>query len=94
NIDWAEAVAVELGLRMAANLGLLCPRADNWSTFLVHSDNAGIVTVTNKGRSCSHETNQILKHIFALQARHRIRIITSHVSTRDNISDALSCGDL
>ncbi|KAG2121457.1 hypothetical protein DEU56DRAFT_715617, partial [Suillus clintonianus] len=60
--------------------------------FLVRSDNTGIVAVTNKGRSRSNTTNIILKHIFALQAQHDIRIRTEYVPSRENIADALSRG--
>ncbi|KAG0691647.1 hypothetical protein DFH29DRAFT_819244, partial [Suillus ampliporus] len=62
--------------------------------FLVCSDNAGIVAVTNKGRSRSRTTNDILKHIFMLQAQHNIRIRTEYVPSRENIADALSCDDI
>ncbi|OJA18929.1 hypothetical protein AZE42_12982 [Rhizopogon vesiculosus] len=74
NIEWAEAIAVELGLRMALHLGLIAAECSHDRLFLVHSDNAGIVAVTNKGRSHSAATNSILKHIFALQASNSIRI--------------------
>jgi hypothetical protein len=92
DIGWAEAVAVELGLRLALELGLFAEPGRQGCTFLVRSDNAGIVAVTNKGRSRSRETNKILKHVYVLQAQHRIRLKTIHVTSRDNISDALSRG--
>ncbi|KAJ3766008.1 hypothetical protein FB446DRAFT_605439, partial [Lentinula raphanica] len=60
----------------------------------VRSDNSGIVQVVNKGRSRSKETNKILKHLYRLQARQGIRLVTEYVSTRDNVSDALSRGDI
>ncbi|KIK37637.1 hypothetical protein CY34DRAFT_92413, partial [Suillus luteus UH-Slu-Lm8-n1] len=63
-------------------------------SFLVRSDNAGIVAVTNKGRSRSAATNTVLKQIFALQAQHSVRIHMEYVSSRENIADALSCGDV
>ena len=68
DIGWAEAVAVELGLRVAINRHFLSSGPVSGQTFLVRSDNAGIVFVTNKGRSRSWETNQILKHMYLLQA--------------------------
>ncbi|KAG1857014.1 hypothetical protein DFJ58DRAFT_727031 [Suillus subalutaceus] len=40
------------------------------------SDNAGVVAVTNKGRSHSKATNLTLKQIFALQALNGVRIRT------------------
>jgi hypothetical protein len=92
DIGWAEAVAVELGLRLAVSLGFLSDCPVGGHTFLVRSDNIGIVCVTNKGRSRSRETNKILKLVYLLQAQHRIRLKAVHVTSRDNISDALSRG--
>jgi hypothetical protein len=92
DIGWAEAIAVELGLRLAISLNFLSRSCMAGHTFLVRSDNAGVVVVTNKGRSRSRETNKILKHIYLLQAQHQIRLKTVHVTSRENISDALSRG--
>jgi hypothetical protein len=92
DIGWAEAVAVELGLRLAFSLDLISSASQRGFTFLVRSDNAGVVSVTNKGRSRSRETNKILKHIYLLQAQHQIRLKSVHVTSRENISDALSRG--
>jgi len=92
DIGWAEAVAIELGLRLALELGLLSSAGQRGHTFLVRSDNAGIVSVTNKGRSRSRETNMILKHVYLLQAEHQIRLKSVYVTSRENISDALSRG--
>jgi hypothetical protein len=92
DIGWAEAVAVELGLHLAIDLGLFTSTNQLGCTFLVHSDNTGIVSVTNKGRSRGRETNKILKHVYLLQAQHHIHLKSVHVMSRDNISDALSCG--
>ena len=65
DIRWAEAVAVELGLCMALCLGLLVSQNRHEHLFLARSDNAGIVAVTNKGRSHNPATNIVLKSIFA-----------------------------
>ena len=92
DIGWAEAVAIELGLRLALELGLLGIANQRGHSFLVRSDNAGVVVVTNKGRSRSRETNKILKHIYLLQAEQQIRLKSVHVTSRENISDALSRG--
>lgn len=94
DIGWAEAVAVELGFRIAVDRRLLVAASPALTQFLVRSDNSGIVAVTNKGRSRSRETNQVLKHIYQLQARQGVRIHAEYVSTRDNIADALSRGDV
>jgi hypothetical protein len=94
DIGWAEAAAVELGLRVALHLGIIsCSTSEN-SCYLVRSDNAGVVAVTNKGRSRSPETNAILKHVYQLQADSCIRLQALYVPTRSNIADALSRGDI
>jgi hypothetical protein len=64
NIGWAEAVAVELGLHLVISQHFLSDHCVAGHTFLVRSDNAGVVFVTNKGRSRSPETNKILKHVY------------------------------
>ena len=49
DINWAEAIAVELGLRLAIHLRAtngLCNRQ-----IIAHSDNQGIVAVVNRGHS-------------------------------------------
>ena len=89
DIGWAEAVAVELSLCLAIQFQLL-----RGSDILVHSDNSGIVTVMNKGQSRSLEMNKILKHVYTLQAKTNIRLHATYVSSHDNISDALSRGQI
>jgi hypothetical protein len=59
DIGWAEAVAVELGLWLALSLGIVGNGKLGGHTLLVQSNNAGIVAVTNKEQSRSHETNKI-----------------------------------
>jgi hypothetical protein len=73
NIGWAEAMAMELELRLALHQGLLAAEGPHNQSFLVCSDNAVIVAVTIKGHSCSTATNAVLKQIFALQAQHSVR---------------------
>jgi hypothetical protein len=94
DIGWAEAVAVELGLRLAIHLKLFHSSDHSARSFLAHSDNLGVVTVIRKGRSRSRETNLILKQIYRMLAQERITLIPSWVSTRQNIADALSRGDV
>ena len=53
DISWAEAIAIELGLHVAISLHFLSPDPVGGRTFLICSDNIGIVTVTNKGHSRS-----------------------------------------
>ena len=85
---------IELGLRLTIHLDLLTCPDPSQSVFLVHSDNLGVVTVTNKGQPRSKETNVTLKHVFLLQAQCWIQLCAIHVPGRDNILDALSRGDI
>ena len=89
DIGWAEAVAVELGMCLAIQLNLL-----QGSNILVNLDNSRIVTVVNKGQLRSLETNKILKHIYLLQAKTNVQLHTTYVLSCDNISDALSQGQI
>ena len=90
DISCAEAIAIKLGLCVAISLHFLSPSPVGGCTFLVCSDNIGVVMVTNKGRSRSQETNKILKHIYLLQAQHQIRLKAVHVASQNNISDTRS----
>lgn len=60
----------------------------------LHSDNSGVVTVTNKGRSRSRATNHVLKQVYLLQVQQGIPLHTKYMSTHINIADALSRGDV
>ena len=92
DIGRAEAITVELGLRITISLHFLSYSPVSGLTFLVYSDNAGIVFITNKGHSHSWKTNKILKHIYLQQAQHQIQLRAMHVTSWNNISDALSHG--
>lgn len=94
DIGWAEAVAVELGLRLALHMGLLSLDLNQSNRFLVRSDNMGVVHVVNSGRSRSHNTNTVLKEIYALLASQGTLLSALHVPSRENVSDALSRGDV
>ena len=94
NIGWAEAVVIELGLCMAIHLGLFLCSDPSQAILLVHSNNFGVVVVTNKGCSCGKETNITLKHVFLLQAHHHVQLRAAHVAGHDNISGTLSRGDI
>jgi hypothetical protein len=94
DIGWAEATAVELGLRLALHLGL-SERADvKGQPILVRSDNTGVVMAINKGRSRNQPTNVVLKEIYLLQAHHGVHLRVEHVPGQINISDPLSRGDI
>jgi hypothetical protein len=94
DIGWAEAVAVELGLHVALSLGFVGVTSGAPGNFLVRSDNEGVIAVLRKGRSRSKVTNQILKHIYVLQANSGILLHPIYVPSRLNIADALSRGDI
>ncbi|KAF8871227.1 hypothetical protein BD779DRAFT_1414809, partial [Infundibulicybe gibba] len=85
-------VAVELGFRLGIELGIFKGMAGH--SFLVRSDNSGVVTVMNKGRSRSRETNMILKNVYQLLAQNQIFVKAEYISSRENVSDALSRGDV
>ena len=94
DISWTKGIAIELGLHVAISLHFLSPDPVDSHTFLVHSDNIGIVMVTNKGCSHSQETNKILKHVCLLQVQHQIQLKAVHVMSQNNISDALFHGNI
>ena len=93
DIGWAEATAVELGLRMLLHHGLQQALPPSTSRILVRSDNEGVVQVLNKGRSRSDRTNAVLMEIYCLLASNNLSIRAVHVSSDSNITDALSRGD-
>ena len=62
--------------------------------FLVCSNNLGVVSVANKGHTCSTKTNCILRHIYLLQAHHYIWLWVIHVPGCNNISNTLSREDV
>ena len=92
NIGWAEAVAVELGILLLVHLNLHLDSSNR--RFLVRSDNSGVVEILTKGRCRSEESNKVLKRIYQLLAGAKISIKSELVRSRDNISDALSRGDV
>lgn len=94
DIGWAEAVAVELALRIAFHHHIITHSSHAGCSFLVRSDNQGVVAVVNKGRSRSQNTNRILKEIYKLLARNQISLCTEYVTSRENVTDALSRGDI
>ena len=94
DIGWAEALAVELGLQMADHHGLLDNIPPSSSRVRVLSDNMGIVAVLSKGRSRSANTNNVLKRIYHHLARRCLSLVPEYVASRDNVTDALSRGDI
>ncbi|KIO11952.1 hypothetical protein M404DRAFT_20508 [Pisolithus tinctorius Marx 270] len=77
---------------MAIHISL--PALSHHRNILVHSDNLGVVMVTNKGCSRSHQINEVLCHLYLLQADLDIAVQAIHVPSQDNIANALSHGDI
>ena len=94
NIGWAEAVAIELGLRLLPHLDSRVNHHRDHSHILVCSDNTGVVDTLKKGRSGLKETNRVLKRIHVLLASSGLVLHRRHVASRENVSDALSRGDI
>ena len=94
DIGWAEALAVEVGLQMAEQHGVLARAQTIAGRILVRSDNEGIVTVVNHGRSRSANTNEVLRRIYSTLANTGITLRATHVPSRLNVTDALSRGDI
>ena len=94
-ILWAEMVAVEMGLRLAASMSHcgFWEFEEGKSSVLVRSDNTRVVNAIRFGRaSLSTEENLVLKRIATLQLRFGIRLVPEHVPGKHNIADALSRG--
>lgn len=93
DIGWAEAVAIELGLQLAVVTHQIGTHSAG-QVFLVRSDNEGVVTVLNKGRSWSRQTNTVLKRIYMMLATLGVQLRAVHVRSDENITDPLSRGDI
>lgn len=94
DIGWAEAIAVEIGFIMAGHHGLLAQIPQNQPRVLVRSDNNGVVHPINRGRTRSQHTNEVLKRLYLAMAKHRVVLEATYVTSRSNIADALSRGDI
>jgi hypothetical protein len=94
DIGWAEAVAVELGLQMLHHHEIMTHLVPPSTSVLVRSDNAGVVAVTNSGRSRSRATNEVLKVIYQSLAGSGLSLVAQHIPGVINISDPLSRGDI
>ena len=54
-------------------------------------DNQALVWAMRRGRSKCRRSNDVLKHIFAITVRHRLKVVPFHVKSEDNgQADALS----
>ncbi|PPQ84549.1 hypothetical protein CVT24_006581, partial [Panaeolus cyanescens] len=86
-IGWAEFVAVELGLSLAA------ARGHHNTHFLIHSDNQGVILAFQKGRSRSAEQNTVLQRINRLLTIHSIWLTFEYVPSASNLADPPSRGE-
>jgi hypothetical protein len=94
DISWAETVAVDLGFRLAEAAGTISALPPNRRHLLIRSDNTGVCGVLHRGRARNGHTNRVLKLIYKFLAHHLLTATAEHVSSCDNISDALSRGDI
>ena len=94
DIGWAKAVAVELALLIALEYGIISSTHSAGTSFLVCSDNQGVMTVINKGRSCSEQTNRVLKQMYRLLARNQLSLHSEYITSRENVTNALSRGNI
>jgi hypothetical protein len=94
DIGWAEAVAVELGLLMSVAGGMLSTRPSNVAQILVQSNNSGVMAIVNKGRSCSQNTNNVLRWTYAIFAGLGIMLNAIQIAGKSNWVDALLQGNI
>lgn len=94
HINWAEAVAVELGLLLVAWLGDTARiQLDPHRPIEVVSDNAAVVAAFTKGRSRSRIVNEAIRAGHEIMASRAWLIRPVHIPGVDNVTaDALSRG--
>ena len=85
SISWAEFIAIELALHALVHSGL------HSVSFLVFSDNQGVIGVFNSGMSKSPTQNATLRRILLLFNEYDISITTTYIPSADNPADGPSC---
>jgi hypothetical protein len=85
-IGWAEMIAIELGIRVAIELGF------RDTHFVVRSDNTGVIGSVGAGKARNLEQNRSLQRIVALMRANNIWITSQYVASAANIADAPSRG--
>ena len=85
DIGWAEAVGMELLVRLILHLNIL-------PAFKVYGDNTGVVEGWWTGRSRNAETNEVFKRIHELLEHRRAILVTRYVNTKQNPADGPSRG--
>lgn len=94
SINWAEMVAVELGLLLVDAVSPPRTSSSRTSNVLVRSDNMGVANAINAGRAKADDTNEVLKRIYRQLALAGRSLTAIHVPGITNISDGLSRGIL
>ncbi|KAE8219828.1 hypothetical protein CF326_g8866 [Tilletia indica] len=85
-IGWAEAAALELGVRQAVAMG-----AKN-CVLNIYSDNKGVIGAFKKGRSRGRSANSIMRSLLTFELQHQLNIRVSYVKTDENPADVPSRG--
>ncbi|KAE8229867.1 hypothetical protein CF326_g5147 [Tilletia indica] len=65
-IGWAEAAALELGVRQAVAMGA------KDCILRIHSDNKGVIGAFRRGRSRGRSANSIMRSLIAFEMQHRL----------------------
>ncbi|KAE8180704.1 hypothetical protein CF335_g9162 [Tilletia laevis] len=86
-IGWAEAAALELGVRQAVAMGARNCRVE------VFSDNKGVIGAFRRGRSRGRSANSIMRSLIAFEMEHHLDVRVTYVSTHINPADAPSRGE-
>ena len=89
DISWSEMVAVELGLHVLIHAGLC-----RGSSLTIRSDNSGVVQALLTGRSKHERQAEILRSILHLENEKGIEVRPVWVSTKDNLADKYSRGEV
>ncbi|KAE8241337.1 hypothetical protein A4X03_0g8171 [Tilletia caries] len=85
-IGWAEAAALELGVRQAVAMGA------SDCVLRIFSDNKGVIGAFRKGRSRGRSANSIMRSLIAFAMQHHLDVRVTYVATDVNPADAPSRG--
>jgi hypothetical protein len=85
-IGWAEMIAIELGLRVAIDLGHC------YIHFQVHSDNTSIIGSVGAGKVHNIQQNWALQRITALMCAHGLWVTLQYIPSAENMANAPSRG--
>ncbi|KAE8180753.1 hypothetical protein CF328_g9065, partial [Tilletia controversa] len=74
-IGWAEAAALELGVRQAVAMGA------SDCVLRIFSDNKGVIGAFRKGRSRGRSANSIMRSLIAFAMQHHLDVRVTYVAT-------------